>query len=76
MVYPKKIYFFRIFKKYILTDEKIKLWLFLPGRHSVVSDTAQPAVSKLRGLFWLNFFNCIVVVQCLCLLISAAYFVL
>ncbi|GJN12832.1 hypothetical protein PR202_ga31146 [Eleusine coracana subsp. coracana] len=30
-------------------DEKIKLWLFLPGRHSVVSETAQPAVNKLRA---------------------------
>ncbi|KAJ1258087.1 hypothetical protein BS78_10G046800 [Paspalum vaginatum] len=29
-------------------DEKIKLWLFLPGRHSSVSEIAQPAVNKLR----------------------------
>ncbi|XP_045816593.1 mediator of RNA polymerase II transcription subunit 13 isoform X1 [Trifolium pratense] len=29
-------------------DEKIKLWLFLPGRHSSVSETAQPALSGLR----------------------------
>ncbi|XP_021867219.1 mediator of RNA polymerase II transcription subunit 13 isoform X2 [Spinacia oleracea] len=29
-------------------DEKIKLWLFLPGRHSSVSETAQAAVSRLR----------------------------
>ncbi|KAL2332580.1 hypothetical protein Fmac_013793 [Flemingia macrophylla] len=29
-------------------DEKIKLWLFLPGRHSSVGETAQPAVSGLR----------------------------
>ncbi|CAN6190992.1 unnamed protein product [Urochloa humidicola] len=29
-------------------DEKIKLWLFLPGRHSSVSETAQTALSKLR----------------------------
>ncbi|XP_031737595.1 mediator of RNA polymerase II transcription subunit 13 isoform X2 [Cucumis sativus] len=29
-------------------DEKIKLWLFLPGRHSSVVETAQAAVSKLR----------------------------
>uniref|UniRef100_A0A1D1ZKE6 Mediator of RNA polymerase II transcription subunit 13 n=1 Tax=Anthurium amnicola TaxID=1678845 RepID=A0A1D1ZKE6_9ARAE len=29
-------------------DEKIKLWLFLPGRHSSVSDSAQAAVSRLR----------------------------
>ncbi|KAL6647791.1 hypothetical protein ACP70R_015228 [Stipagrostis hirtigluma subsp. patula] len=29
-------------------DEKIKLWLFLPGRHSSVSEMAQPAVNKLR----------------------------
>ncbi|QCE13020.1 mediator of RNA polymerase II transcription subunit 13 [Vigna unguiculata] len=29
-------------------DEKIKLWLFLPGRHSSVVETAQPAVSRLR----------------------------
>jgi mediator of RNA polymerase II transcription subunit 13 len=29
-------------------DEKIKLWLFLPGRHSSISDKAQAAVSKLR----------------------------
>lgn len=28
-------------------DEKIKLWLFLPGRHSSV-ETAQAAVSRLR----------------------------
>ncbi|KAL6846903.1 hypothetical protein ACP4OV_022756 [Aristida adscensionis] len=29
-------------------DEKIKLWLFLPGRHSSVSETAQSVVNKLR----------------------------
>ncbi|CAH8358840.1 unnamed protein product [Eruca vesicaria subsp. sativa] len=29
-------------------DEKIKLWLFLPGRHSSITDKAQAAVSKLR----------------------------
>ncbi|KAJ6714174.1 RAG1-ACTIVATING PROTEIN 1 [Salix viminalis] len=29
-------------------DEKIKLWLFLPGRHSSVVDKAQAAVSRLR----------------------------
>ncbi|XP_023529870.1 mediator of RNA polymerase II transcription subunit 13 [Cucurbita pepo subsp. pepo] len=29
-------------------DEKIKLWLFLPGRHSSVAETAQAAISKLR----------------------------
>jgi mediator of RNA polymerase II transcription subunit 13 len=29
-------------------DEKIKLWLFLPGRHSSVSEMAQTAVNKLR----------------------------
>ncbi|GMH10269.1 hypothetical protein Nepgr_012110 [Nepenthes gracilis] len=29
-------------------DEKIKLWLFIPGRHSSVSESAQTAVSKLR----------------------------
>ncbi|CAN6179280.1 unnamed protein product [Urochloa humidicola] len=29
-------------------DEKIKLWLFLPGRHSSVSETAQTALNKLR----------------------------
>ncbi|CAN6996675.1 unnamed protein product [Brassica oleracea var. botrytis] len=29
-------------------DEKIKLWLFLPGCHSSISDTAQASVSKLR----------------------------
>nr|XP_011461693.1 PREDICTED: mediator of RNA polymerase II transcription subunit 13 isoform X5 [Fragaria vesca subsp. vesca] len=29
-------------------DEKIKLWLFLPGRYSTVTDSAQVAVSKLR----------------------------
>ena len=32
------------------TDEKIKLWLFLPGRHSTVAETAQAAVSRLRGI--------------------------
>ncbi|CAI9108175.1 OLC1v1007721C1 [Oldenlandia corymbosa var. corymbosa] len=31
-------------------DEKIKLWLFLPGNHSAVVEKAQPAVSKLRVL--------------------------
>ncbi|XP_059630499.1 mediator of RNA polymerase II transcription subunit 13 isoform X2 [Cornus florida] len=31
-------------------DEKIKLWLFLPGRHSTVTEGAQHAVSKLRIL--------------------------
>ncbi|KAL1192992.1 Mediator of RNA polymerase II transcription subunit 13 [Cardamine amara subsp. amara] len=29
-------------------DEKIKLWLFLPGRHPSITDKAQAAVSKLR----------------------------
>ncbi|KAF5735695.1 mediator of RNA polymerase II transcription subunit 13 isoform X1 [Tripterygium wilfordii] len=29
-------------------DEKIKLWLFLPERHSSVVETAQPAVSRLK----------------------------
>ncbi|CAI0421886.1 unnamed protein product [Linum tenue] len=29
-------------------DEKIKLWLFLPGRHSSVAERAQSAVFKLR----------------------------
>ncbi|XP_010257656.1 PREDICTED: mediator of RNA polymerase II transcription subunit 13 [Nelumbo nucifera] len=29
-------------------DEKIKLWLFLPGRHSSVVEHAQAAVSRLR----------------------------
>ncbi|XP_027162286.1 mediator of RNA polymerase II transcription subunit 13 isoform X1 [Coffea eugenioides] len=31
-------------------DEKIKLWLFLPGNHSSVVEKAQPTVSKLRVL--------------------------
>lgn len=35
---------------YQYADEKIKLWLFLPGRHSSVVETAQPAVSRLRGI--------------------------
>ncbi|OVA06369.1 Mediator complex [Macleaya cordata] len=38
-------------------DEKIKLWLFLPGRHSSVVEAAQAAVSKLRVVgsgFWLS----------------------
>ncbi|KAI7726231.1 hypothetical protein M8C21_008575, partial [Ambrosia artemisiifolia] len=29
-------------------DEKIKLWLFIPGRHSSVVDKAKAAVSKLK----------------------------
>ncbi|XP_057538782.1 mediator of RNA polymerase II transcription subunit 13 [Amaranthus tricolor] len=29
-------------------DEKIKLWLFLPGRHSCIAETAQAAVCRLR----------------------------
>ncbi|CAN8287998.1 unnamed protein product [Cochlearia groenlandica] len=29
-------------------DEKVKLWLFIPGRHSSVTEKAQAAVSKLR----------------------------
>ncbi|KAJ8760013.1 hypothetical protein K2173_010869 [Erythroxylum novogranatense] len=29
-------------------DEKIKLWLFLPGRHSSVVESAQAAISRLR----------------------------
>ncbi|ERN20081.1 mediator of RNA polymerase II transcription subunit 13 [Amborella trichopoda] len=29
-------------------DEKIKLWLFLPGRHTAIVGAAQPAVSRLR----------------------------
>ncbi|KAL3614125.1 hypothetical protein CASFOL_042199 [Castilleja foliolosa] len=31
-------------------DEKIKLWLFLPGQHSSVFEKAQPAVARLRVL--------------------------
>nr|XP_043628708.1 mediator of RNA polymerase II transcription subunit 13 [Erigeron canadensis] len=31
-------------------DEKIKLWLFIPGRHTSVVDKAKAAVSKLRAL--------------------------
>lgn len=31
-------------------DEKIKLWLFLPGRYSSVVDTAQAAVCRLKGI--------------------------
>ncbi|GER50389.1 mediator of RNA polymerase II transcription subunit [Striga asiatica] len=31
-------------------DEKIKLWLFLPGQHSSIVEKAQPAVAKLRVL--------------------------
>ncbi|EPS70346.1 hypothetical protein M569_04407, partial [Genlisea aurea] len=31
-------------------DEKIKLWLFLPGQHSSIVDKAQVAVSRLRVL--------------------------
>ncbi|KAJ0968244.1 hypothetical protein J5N97_025161 [Dioscorea zingiberensis] len=30
-------------------DEKIKLWLFIPGRHSSVSEKAQAAVSRLKA---------------------------
>lgn len=29
-------------------DDKIKLWLFLPGRHSSIPETAHAAVSRLR----------------------------
>lgn len=32
------------------TDEKIKLWLFLPGHHSSVVENTQSAVSRLRGI--------------------------
>ncbi|PIN02318.1 hypothetical protein CDL12_25170 [Handroanthus impetiginosus] len=31
-------------------DEKIKLWLFLPGQHSSVVEKAQPAFARLRVL--------------------------
>ncbi|XP_051146534.1 mediator of RNA polymerase II transcription subunit 13 isoform X2 [Andrographis paniculata] len=31
-------------------DEKIKLWLFLPGQHSCVIENARPAVARLRVL--------------------------
>ncbi|KAK6136806.1 hypothetical protein DH2020_029454 [Rehmannia glutinosa] len=31
-------------------DEKIKLWLFLPGQHSSAVEKAQPAVARLRVL--------------------------
>lgn len=36
------------------TDEKIKLWLFLPGRQSSVPESALATVSRLRGTicFW------------------------
>ncbi|XP_010552283.1 PREDICTED: LOW QUALITY PROTEIN: mediator of RNA polymerase II transcription subunit 13-like [Tarenaya hassleriana] len=36
-------------------DEKIKLWLFIPGRHASVTENAQSAISKLRVVasgFW------------------------
>lgn len=32
------------------TDEKIKLWLFIPGRHSSVVEKAKTAVCHLRGI--------------------------
>lgn len=32
------------------SDDKIKLWLFLPGNHTSVLEKAQPAVSRLRGM--------------------------
>ncbi|PKI35350.1 hypothetical protein CRG98_044264 [Punica granatum] len=38
-------------------DEKIKLWLFLPGRHSSIAEAAQASVSKLRVVasgIWLS----------------------
>ncbi|KAL2940682.1 Mediator of RNA polymerase II transcription subunit 13 [Bienertia sinuspersici] len=38
-------------------DEKIKLWLFLPGRHSSVAEAAQAAVARLRAVasgFWIS----------------------
>ncbi|XP_011088350.1 mediator of RNA polymerase II transcription subunit 13 [Sesamum indicum] len=31
-------------------DEKIKLWLFLPGQHSSIVEKAQPCVARLRVL--------------------------
>ena len=42
-------------------DEKIKLWLFLPGRHSSVVETAQSAVSRLRGIicYWILLWLCV-----------------
>lgn len=33
------------------SDDKIKLWLFLPGNHTSVVEKAQPAISRLRGIF-------------------------
>lgn len=36
-------------KVILQADEKIKLWLFLPGWHSSVSESAHAAVSRLRG---------------------------
>lgn len=33
------------------SDDKIKLWLFLPGNHTSVLEKAQSAVSRLRGIF-------------------------
>lgn len=38
-----------IFYLTLFADEKIKLWLFIPGRHLSVPDKAKAAVSKLRG---------------------------
>ncbi|XP_042003064.1 mediator of RNA polymerase II transcription subunit 13-like isoform X1 [Salvia splendens] len=38
-------------------DEKIKLWLFLPGQHSSINEKAQHAVATLRVLasgFWVS----------------------
>lgn len=34
---------------FLWADEKIKLWLFIPGRHSSISENAQSIVSRLKG---------------------------
>lgn len=68
------------FTKY--ADEKIKLWLFVPGRHSSVVDKAKAAVSKLRGkliiliiyIYFLYFYQFSVLRHCnLCLLMYCSF---
>jgi hypothetical protein len=58
----------------MLTDEKIKLWLFLPDCHSSVCETTQPAVNKLRRLILVHIsFYCDVLIQCSMLYIASFY---
>jgi hypothetical protein len=58
----------------MITEEKIKLWLFLPDCHLSVCETTQPVVNKLRRLILVHIsFYCDVLIQCPVLYIASFY---